>query len=66
MIKGYGLLLNVAAATTNTTSLEGLLLDWRCKGILVKIVNSMKYGKTLVISMQNSAADIIGCYNCGH
>lgn len=28
-----------------------------------KLVNSMKYGKTLVLSMQNSAADISGTYN---
>merc|ERR1711971_119545 len=28
-----------------------------------KLVNAMKYGKVLVIAMQNSAADIIGSYN---
>ena len=28
-----------------------------------KLVNSMKFGKTLVIAMQNSAADIIGSYS---
>lgn len=28
-----------------------------------KLVNSMKFGKTLVISMQNSAADIVESYN---
>ena len=37
---------------------DDIMEDMRCK-----LVNAMKYGKTLVISMQNSAADIVGCYN---
>eukprot|EP01083_Nonionella_stella_P217561 781033_1 len=37
---------------------DDIMEDMRCK-----LVQSMKYGKTLVVSMQNSAADIVGNYS---
>ena len=43
--------------------MQNISKDRLLEGMRVQLVNAMKYGKTLVISMQTSAADISGRYN---